>query len=212
VVGRVRRTASLGRTAGRRGSEYRTGTVGRTQMRRRAASAPKAEQETAYGSTRPARSPRHCRCRECTRCQGRARCRWVIMVLALLYAGLRAAELAGGYGSLGSVLAYPVLLSAWFAKESLLEVLLDLQDQIPFGLGATNAYGMDAMHIAALRGSDWAAAILVRRGYDPGRIDGANATALQLARSAYGAELVRSGPRRVAAYLINWGACAREPW
>lgn len=123
-------------------------------------------------------------------------------------------ELASGYGSVGSILLHPLHLCAHFQKEGPLELLLDVSEQMgnwsPFAVDATNSFGMTALHTAALAGSDWAAALLLDAGADSSLRNSRNMTALMVARSAYDKELVRSGPRRIAAYLINQGACQRE--
>ena len=135
--------------------------------------------------------------------------------LIALRTAQRATELAAGYGSVGSILCHPLHLCAHFAKEGPLALLLDASAALgpwsPIAVDGTNAFGATALHTAALRGSDWAAELLLSAGADPGRRTSEGLTALMVARSAYDAELVRSGPRRVAAYLINRGGCDAEP-
>jgi hypothetical protein len=126
----------------------------------------------------------------------------------------RAMEQAGGYGSVASILLHPLHLCAHFSKEGPLELLLDTSRQLgdwsPIAVDDTNSFGMTALHTAALAGSDWAAVLLLQAGADPRLRNSQNQTVLMVARSAYERELVRSGPRRIAAYLINDGACELE--
>ena len=146
--------------------------------------------------------------------------RWGKRLLVLAFSAgclslaVRAMEQASGYGSVGSILLHPLHLCAHFAKEGPLELLLDVIEQLgpwsPFSVDATNSFGMTALHTAALRGSDWAAALLLEAGADPAARNTQDMTVLMVARSSYEIELVRSGPRRIAAYLINGGACSRE--
>lgn len=146
--------------------------------------------------------------------------RWAkrLTVLAAAVISLRLAlhglELAAGHGSVGSVVVHPLHLCAHFAKEGPLELLLEVSVTLgpwsPLSVDATNAFGMTALHTAALAGTDWAASILLDAGADPLALNARNETVLMVARSRYSVEKTRSGPRRIAAYLINAGACERE--
>lgn len=142
--------------------------------------------------------------------------RLLVLVLGAGCAALaaRAMEQASGYGSVGSILLHPLHLCAHFAREGPLALLLDTSTQLgrwsPIDVDATNSFGMTALHTAALAGSDWAAALLLEAGADRSLRNTQNMSVLMVARSAYDKELVRSGPRRIAAYLINYGACELE--
>eukprot|EP01043_Picozoa_sp_COSAG02_P075605 COSAG02_NODE_15672_length_1150_cov_0.960990_1_plen_343_part_10 len=146
--------------------------------------------------------------------------RWAKRLLGLALAAAcgalvgRAMEQAGGYGSVASILLHPLHLCAHFSKEGPLQLMLDTSRQLgdwsPIAVDGTNSFGMTALHTAALAGSDWAAVLLLEAGADTHLRNSQNLTVLMVARSAYEKELVRSGPRRIAAYLINDGACELE--
>ena len=177
-------------------------------MRRRAAAASSAGGHSSgarYGSTAEEETP-------AAGNQRSSRCRhWLGALLAVVLAACLWLEFLSGYGSAASFALHPLHLAAFFAKEGLLQLMLDAW-WIPCGYAGTNGHGMTALHAAALGNSDWALRILLEAGATEmvSARDSRNQTALMLARAAYDAERVRSGPRRLAAFLINAGACKHE--
>ena len=86
---------------------------------------------------------------------------WLVMVVVAAAVGFVAVDRTSPYNSLSAVVCHPLHLSVYFAKEGVVEFILE---RGWYSTASTNAHGQTALHVAAYRGKDWAAAILLKVG------------------------------------------------
>eukprot|EP01051_Picozoa_sp_SAG22_P020881 SAG22_NODE_4392_length_1284_cov_1.705485_1_plen_178_part_00 len=148
-----------------------------------------------------------CPCRCCRRPGLKRRARnWLAAAVVLLITAGFAVDRSSQYNSLPAVLCHPLHLSTYFAKEGVVEFLLD---QGLFAADTRNAHGQTALHVAAHRGKDWAATILLKAGASPSALDRRGATPLALARASYSTE--RCVPPPAPASPPHAPCCPRSP-